>query len=473
MLARRLSALGLLLLGCTPPSLSSDTSPAAFPSSSALPSSSAPASSPSAALSPSASSLLASSSAPLFPAPSSSASSPSASSSAAARPPAGSSPLAALHTPLTAATVARLRGLLKRSGGRVEVFAKVGDSITVSGAFLRCFDGDDLRWGEHGGLKETRDFFARTRVDERATSFGRDTLAAKVGWRTEKVLKGMRPPLLRELDALRPAWAVVMLGTNDTFPDGMQGYAQALRTVVDTLLERGVVPLLSTIPPRRDSLRARELTEEMNAVVRMVARSRQIPLMDLFRAMDDLPHGGVGGDGVHPEPLREDRMHPCWFNAQGLTAGMNVRNLLVLDALDRVRRKVLGDEAPDPDPPASEGDGAWATPVLLALPGVHDGDTRGGPMQATTYRCNKEKFPGPERVFRVDVARPGKVRVRLFSEGKSKLALRWLSSPDPDRCEARARARLDVNVTPGPRWLVVESTSEAEAGRFGLTLLPR
>jgi hypothetical protein len=355
----------------------------------------------------------------------------------------------------------------------VEVFAKVGDSITVSGAFLRCFDGDDLRWGEHGGLKETRDFFARTRVDERSTSFGRDTLAAKVGWRTEKVLKGMRPPLLRELDALRPAWAVVMLGTNDTFPDGMQGYAQALRTVIDTLLERGVVPLLSTIPPRRDSLQARELTEEMNAVVRMVARSRQIPLMDLFRAMDDLPHGGLGGDGVHPEPLREDRMHPCWFNAQGLTAGMNVRNLLVLDALDRVRRKVLGDEAPDPDPPAPEGDGTWSAPTVLALPGVHDGDTRGGPMQATTYRCNKEKFPGPERVFRVDVARPGRVRVRLFSEGKSKLALRWLASPDPDRCEARARARLDVNVTPGPRWLVVESASEAEAGNFGLTVLPR
>jgi hypothetical protein len=374
---------------------------------------------------------------------------------------------------LTASTVARLRGVLERSSGRRDVFAKVGDSITVSGAFLRCFEGDDIRWGEHASLRETRDFFAATRLDDRTSSFGRGTLAARVGWRTVRVLEGSPPPLLRELDALRPAWAVVMLGTNDTYPDAMQGYARTLRPVIDALLDRGVIPLLSTLPPRRDDLQAQQLTPEMNAVVRMVARSRRVPLMDLFGALDPLPSAGLNRDGVHPDPYRDDRMHPCWFDERGLQAGMNVRNLLVLQALDRVRRKVLGPEPPEEDPPADEGDGTWERPRALAVPGESDGDTRGGPAQATSDRCGKEQLPGPERVYRVEVPRAGKLRVRLFPEGQARLGLRWLSSPSPERCEARARARLDVDVTPGVRWLVVDSASEAEAGRYGLTALLR
>ncbi|MCU0659508.1 MAG: hypothetical protein MUF64_30870, partial [Polyangiaceae bacterium] len=129
-----------------------------------------------------------------------------------ARPPAGvasgAAPLA-----LTPGMVERFRGMIERSGGRPEVFAKVGDSITISGAFLRCLEGNDLRWGAHERLAEARDFFMKTRVDGRHTSFGRDTLAARVGWRTFRVLKGVPQPLAQELDALRPAWALVLLGT--------------------------------------------------------------------------------------------------------------------------------------------------------------------------------------------------------------------------------------------------------------------
>lgn len=363
--------------------------------------------------------------------------------------------------------------MLQRSGGRPEVFAKVGDSITISGAFFRCFDGDDVRWGEHENLKEARDFFARTRVDDRATSFGRATEAARVGWRTMRILKGIPTPLDKELLALRPAWAVVMLGTNDTYTDSMQGYAIALRALIDALLKRNVVPLLSTIPPRRDKQEAREQVVEMNAVVRMMAQSRQIPLMDLFGAMDGLDHGGLGRDGVHPDAFRDNLVHPCWLDTQGLSAGMNQRNLLVLEALDRMRRKVLEGEPPDPPSDPEPGDGSWEKPSALLLPDVAHGDLRGGPSRVTSYSCNKEQFAGPERVYRVEIAQSKRLRIRLFPEGKGRLGLRWLTSLDPPTCGAHARSRLDLTVKAGTYWLVVESGSAKDAGPYGLTVLER
>ena len=377
-------------------------------------------------------------------------------------------PTGVRHSPLTAPVVARLRAVLARSSGRRDVFAKVGDSITVSGHFARCLTGSDIRWGAHSALTATRDFFAHSPADDQGhTSFDRTTEAAHVGWRTGRVLAGQRSPLVRELDAVRPAWAVVMLGTNDTYPDGMQDYERQLRRVLTTLLERDVVPLVSTLPPRRDSATAAAQTVEMNAVVRALAAELSLPLMDLHGALDPLPHAGLNRDGVHPDAAREDRYHGCWFDDAGLTAGMNQRNLLVLEALDRMRRLVLGDEPPE-TAPAPEGDGTWAHPLVVTAPGW-SGDGRRGEKVAASYPCHRQPFAGPEQVFRIDVAQPGQRRVRLF--GGEKLGLRWLTAPGADACAAAARRKLDVNVQPGSYWLAVDAPSDELAGPYLVTVV--
>lgn len=259
-------------------------------------------------------------------------------------------PAGAVHSPMTRGVVDRLREVLARSGGRRDVFIKVGDSNTVNPAFLGCFARKDVRLGAHAALAPTLDFFRSHIVDGRRTSFDRVTEAARVGWLAGAVLAGERAPLEREIAALRPAFAVVMLGTNDNRPGGIEPFTKNLAEVVDRALALGVVPLVSTIPPRTDSPAAAARVAELNAVVRSLAEERQVPLMDLHAALLPLRGRGLAADGVHLQVAGKDSPHGCWFTRDALSRGMNVRNLVTLTALDRARRFLLDGEAPEPDP---------------------------------------------------------------------------------------------------------------------------
>ena len=185
-------------------------------------------------------------------------------------------------------------------------------------------------------------------MDGRRTSFDRGSEAAHVGWLTGAVLAGSPSPLLREIAAVKPAFAVIMLGTNDDRPGGVEVFARNLPVVVDRLLDAGVVPLLSTLPPRADSPAAAARVPELNQRIRALAESRQVPLMDLYAALLPLPRHGLGGDGIHLSTLwRAHAPHACWLTPEGLQKGMNLRNALVLTALDRARRFLVEGEEPE------------------------------------------------------------------------------------------------------------------------------
>lgn len=255
-------------------------------------------------------------------------------------------PAGAIHSPMTRAVVERLRAVLARGTGRPDVFVKIGDSNTVNTAFMGCFAGQDVKLGEHAALAPTIAHFRAPALDGRA-SFNRVTEAARVGWLSGNVLAGERPALDRELDALRPAFAVIMLGTNDNRPGGIEPFSKNLAEIVDRVLARGVVPLLSTIPPRADSAFAAARVPEFNAVIRSLAESRQVPLMDLYSALLPLRSQGLSSDGVHLTVAGKGSPRGCLLTPAGLRQGMNVRNLVTLTALDRARRFVIAGEAPE------------------------------------------------------------------------------------------------------------------------------
>lgn len=236
-----------------------------------------------------------------------------------------------LHSDLTPAIVAELRAIHARGTGDDDSFIKVGDSITVSNDYLTCFARTSMT-GAQASLEDTRTFFG-------TAPFARQTKAAKVGWHTNQPLQGNPSPLSVEIREMRPAFAVVMLGTNDLYEGTQASYERNLRTLVKYVIGEGIVPILSTIPPIRNAAQ-NAVVPKVNLIVRRVAAEASVPLMDFHQTLRDLPGYGLSGDGVHPFGASSGA---CDFSPSALRAGYNQRNLLTLTALDRVREAVLGE----------------------------------------------------------------------------------------------------------------------------------
>lgn len=241
-------------------------------------------------------------------------------------------PPGARHSPITASVVQAIAEISGDRPGSEDVFAKVGDSMTVDASALSCFAGDDVDLGEHEALRGALEWF---RGGDAAgdTPFDRDSDAAKIGMSVGWVLDG---PLDQELAAIGPRYALVQYGTNDlqlgTTPlTAIWAFGEGMLELSDRLTAHGVVPLWTTIPPRLDSAGLDAWVPTYNAVIRGVAQASQTPLMDLHGAL-----GGEGltGDGVHLAAL--DGWRGCLLTDEGLEHGNNIRNLLWLEALDRV-----------------------------------------------------------------------------------------------------------------------------------------
>ncbi|MDB4947136.1 MAG: hypothetical protein JWP97_6670 [Labilithrix sp.] len=233
------------------------------------------------------------------------------------------------HSQLTPAIVASLREVLAGGSADPHAFMKVGDSITESTSFLDCLDRTSLTSGAAAGLEATRTWFDG--------SWSRRSKSATFGWHTSQPTSGAPSPIDVEVDAMNPSFAVVMLGTNDNYVGTDRTYRINLTRVVDTLLGKHVVPILSTIPfsgkPGMDASVPR-----MNAIVRNIAASKKVPLMDFHLSLERLRGHGISSDTIHPNVAPHGA---CDFSTAGLGYGYNVRTLLALEALGRVKDAVL------------------------------------------------------------------------------------------------------------------------------------
>jgi uncharacterized protein YgiM (DUF1202 family) len=231
-------------------------------------------------------------------------------------------------------------------GNRPNVFTKVGDSLTDTPYFLRYFaTGYNLR--TYGYLLPVLQYFSgATALDN--ISFASTSRSAHASWSTFSVLDAANSdpsacqpgeiPLVCEYRTVKPSVALIMIGTNDApaFPPAT--YEANIRRMVETSINMGVIPVLSTLPPRADF---NDNIIAYNQVIAGLSSQYGVPLWDLYSAVVGLPNHGYGTDGIHLSTPPNAPASTADFTADNLNYGTTMRNLTALQILDTVWRQVM------------------------------------------------------------------------------------------------------------------------------------
>jgi hypothetical protein len=220
------------------------------------------------------------------------------------------------------------------------VISKIGDCITDNPRFLYPFGLNEYNLGGYIQLQPVIDYFG--------ASMAYDSQAAYDGLVTTAVLDPVfanpgaclpgESPLHCEIRIHRPSVAIIMFGAQDLLFTSAEDFDQSLRHIVHETIQAGVIPILSTFP---SNLQRWDQSIAYNQIVVQVAVDYQIPLINLWLALESLPHHGVDSDGRHlsiPITSAGD------LRADNLKRGYTLRNLITLEALDVVWRNAMSDE---------------------------------------------------------------------------------------------------------------------------------
>lgn len=231
-------------------------------------------------------------------------------------------------------------------GNSPYVFSKVGDSITYNPAFMNPFGYGQYELVGFGYLQPTIDYFMLGSA-RYGNPFVNPSLAAMIGWTTEDVLDPRdadpeycnygESPLACEYRWSKPSVALIMLGTNDVGLISPSSYYYNMEQIIIRSIDAGVIPVLSTIPPR---VGFEAQVEEFNGLVEYLATGYTVPLWDYGSAMQLLGTIGLDIDGVHPTLPAKGVKGAANFREFNLQSGYVVRNLTGLQMLDAVRRAI-------------------------------------------------------------------------------------------------------------------------------------
>jgi hypothetical protein len=220
----------------------------------------------------------------------------------------------------------------QKSGMNARAFSKIGDCETYTTYFLAPFDWKDsgYRLGVYGNLSNVIEHFNG--------SFARESLAAKQGFSVASVLSPLwadpekcnagESPLECEYNRHKPAFALIMFGTNDV-ASSREIFEENLRTLVEISLDYNIVPILAT---KADNL---EGDGSINAIIARVAYDYEVPLWNYWRALEHLPDGGLQADQTHLTYAQ-----PYFDYPENMLKGWPWRNLTALQVLEKMMKEL-------------------------------------------------------------------------------------------------------------------------------------
>lgn len=218
------------------------------------------------------------------------------------------------------------RGL--KVGNNPHAFSKVGDGEISAAWFLTDFDlGPEFYdLGSYSDLETTIDYFAG--------SFSWQGMAAHRGFNAQRVLDPAladpnfcepdETPLDCEIRLNHPSFALISMGTNQVWQP--EEFEAGMRQIIETLIEHGVVPVLST---KADNL---EGDGRINLTIAHLAVEYDLPLWNFWSTVQSLPGHGLQKDDEHLT------YYPNIFTGpEAMKHAWPVRNLSALQLLERLR----------------------------------------------------------------------------------------------------------------------------------------
>ncbi len=193
----------------------------------------------------------------------------------------------------------------------------------------------------HPELLDTWQVYSHSLNSRGVNSFSWLGPSAYPGFGTVNVLAG----LASGIAISRPGIALIMIGTNEISPYDPAGFTNRLDQLVEVLTSRGVLPVLSTIPPYEGfggAYSSRILV--LNQVIANVAEAKRVPLWNFWRVCASLPDRGLVPD-IYRVHLNVSPNGGGSFWPADLGFAQNVRNLEALQILDWFREKVAREPA--------------------------------------------------------------------------------------------------------------------------------
>jgi hypothetical protein len=236
-----------------------------------------------------------------------------------------------------------LRG--QQMGNRRNVFTTIGDSLSDTPHFLRPIAyGYDLR--DYGYLLPTLQYFNAD--TGHGNAYNRRSFATNAGWSSFSVLdaNSANPsmcqagelPIACEYRLTKPVLALIMIGTNDAPAFSPEQYRLNLTRIIQISDEYGVIPVLSTLPPRAEF---NDKILAYNQVIQQLANTYDIPLWDFYAAVATLPDSGFGPDGIHLSLPPNAPAATMDFTSDNLRYGTTMRNLTALQTLKAVLENIM------------------------------------------------------------------------------------------------------------------------------------
>ncbi|MFZ6031361.1 MAG: hypothetical protein ACOYYS_26930 [Chloroflexota bacterium] len=189
-----------------------------------------------------------------------------------------------------------LRG--KELGNDPNMFTRIGDCQSLPEVFLGIYDTDRYWLGEdYKYLQGTIDHFAG--------AFSTPNVTVKDGYGVNSVFSPLmadpewcesnETPLACEYRLHKPSVAFISMGTNWA-PGGSGKFEEYLRQIVDFCFEHGIIPVLMT---KADNIEQDNL---LNKAIARVAYDYDIPMINVWAALQYMPNHGLQQDGIYLTP---------------------------------------------------------------------------------------------------------------------------------------------------------------------------